>query len=140
MKKGLLFLFSAFLSFSSISQEDCFVRLQKAFDERGANPVSNDIHRHVIIVFFENGESVCYDGKARVVNGTIESIFLQYGENDFRLMEDKFFNEKKQPPVIVNGISEMIYTSKSEKLRIVFIDNLKPKQKKPQSATIPDDL
>ncbi len=123
-----------------MAQDECFVRLQKAFDDRGAFTVADDMHRNVIISYFEGGESYCVSGKARVENGTIVSIFLQYDDNTYELMEKKFYNSKKQPPTIVNGITEMIYNADSEKFKIVFIDQLKPKKKGYKTVQLPDDL
>ena len=123
-----------------MAQEECFVRLQKAFDNRGSFTVADDMHRNVIISYFEAGGSYCISGKARVENGTIVSIFLQYDDNTYELMEKKFYNTMKQPPTIVNGITEMIHNSDGEKFKIVFIDQLKPKKKAYKPAGLPDDL
>lgn len=117
------------------------MRLQKAFNVRGANPVSNDMHRNVIISYFQtNGSAFCIAGKARVENGKIVSIFLQYDDNTYELMEKDFYNSKKQKPQIVNGISEMIFNADGEKFKIIFIDQLKPKKKAYKSVALPDDL
>jgi len=141
MKKSLLALFITFLAFSSMSQGDCYLRLQKAFNVRGAFTVADDMHRNVIVSFFyENGDADCRAGKARVENGLIVSIFLQFDDNTYELMEKDFYNSKKNPPTIVNGISEMIYNSDGEKFKIVFIDQLKPKKKAYKSVVLPDDL
>lgn len=123
----------------SISQ-GCFERLEKAFEERGSYTVSDDIHRNVIIVFFEDAESTCIKGKARVENGVVSSIFIYYDDNTSELYDKKFYNSKKQPPVIKNGISEMIHTNDGERIRIVFIEKLKPKKKDFKEAVLPDDL
>lgn len=140
MKKYLLF-FLTFVSLSSFAQGDeCFVRLQKAFDDRGSFTVADDMHKNVIISYFEDGGSYCIAGKARVENGTIVSVFLQYDDNTYELMEKKFYNSSKMPPTIVNGISEMIYNADGEKFKVVFIDQLKPKKKEYKSANLPDDL
>lgn len=141
MKRGLLLFFlGTLLSFSSYSQ-DCFLRLQKAFNDRGANPVGDDMHRNVIISFFEEGgTSYCVSGKARVENGFITSIFLQYEDGTYELMEAKFYNSQKKPPTIDNGISEMIFNSNSEKFKVIFIDALKPKAKSFKEVDLPDDL
>ena len=140
MKKGL-FIFLSFISFATFAQDDeCFVRLQKAFDDRGSFTVADDMHRNVIISYFQDGGSRCILGKARVENGTIVSVFLQYSDDTYELMEKKFYNATKQPPTIVNGISEMIFNSDGEKFKVVFIDQLKPKKKEFKSVTIPDDL
>ena len=140
MKKGLLFLFFGMLMSASAFSQDCFVRLQKAFDERGAFSVSDDVHRHVYISYFEDGSTRCVLGKVRVENGKIVSVFLQYDDDTYELMDAKFYNSKKQQPEIINGISEMIYTSAGEKFKVVFIDQLKPKQKTLKEVELPDDL
>ena len=87
------------------------------------------MHRNVILSFFEDGASFCISGKARVENGLIISVFKQFADDTYELMEKKFYNSKKNPPTIVNGISEMIYNTDSEKFKVVFIDALKPKKK-----------
>ncbi|PWL24335.1 MAG: hypothetical protein DCO96_13965 [Fluviicola sp. XM-24bin1] len=140
MKKGLLLLFFGVLLSTAGYSQNCFLRLQKAFDERGANAVADDMHRHVYISFFEDGSARCVLGKARVENGKIVSVFLQYDDDTYELMDAKFYNMKGQPPVIINGISEMIKTADGEKFKIVFIDQLKPKQKTLKEVELPDDL
>jgi len=126
-------------SMTAISQ-DCFTRLQKAFDARGAHSVSDDMHRNVYISYFEAESSRCISGKARVENGKIVSVFMQYDDNTYELLDAKFYNSKKLQPAIINGISEMIYTVDGEKFKIVFIDQLKPKQKEFKAIELPDDL
>ncbi len=139
MKKSLLLICAIFIGFASYSQ-DCFLRLQKAFNDRGANSVADDMHRNVILSFFEDGSAYCISGKARVENGLIVSVFMQYDDNTYELMEKKFYNSKKQPPQIVNGISEMIYNADGEKFKVIFIESLKPKKKKYKEVALPDDL
>jgi len=140
MKKGLLFLSSMLLTLSLSAQSDCFKKLEEAFTKRGAYTVADDMHRNVIISYFEKEGTSCVSGKARVENGQIVSIFIQYDDGTYELIESKFYNEKKAPPSIINGISEMIYTPDGEKFKIVFIEKLKPKQKTVKEVTLPDDL
>lgn len=140
MKKGLLLLFFGALITSSAMSQDCFTRLQKAFDDRGAISVVDEMHRNVIISYFEDGTSYCVSGKVRVENGFIVSIFLQYEDDNYKLMDEKFHNSNNKPPTIINGISEMIITENHEKLKIIFIDNLKPKKKGYKQVVLPDDL
>ena len=128
MKKSLLVICVAIISLSA-SGQDCFTRIQKAFDERGAYSVADDMHRNVILSFFEDGSSYCISGKARVENGFIISVFKQFQDDTYELMEKKFYNSEKKSPTIVNGISEMIYDTDREKFKVVFIETLKPKQK-----------
>lgn len=122
------------------AQDDCFKRLEDAFKKRGSFSVADDMHRNVIISFFEAEGTNCVAGKARVENGAVVSIFLQYKDDTYELLDKKFYNAKKTAPVVENGISEMIFTVEGEKLRVVFIDKLKPKAKSYKGVTLPDDL
>ena len=65
MKKGLLFLFFGVLMSTAGYSQNCFLRLHNAFDERGANAVADDMHRHVYVSFFEDGTARCVLGKTR---------------------------------------------------------------------------
>jgi hypothetical protein len=140
MKKGIVLTFFGLLLSMSAMSQSCFQKLQNAFDARGAHLVSDDIHRNVYISYFEDGTSRCISGKARVENGKIVSIFMQYDDSTYELLDAKFYNSKKLQPAITNGISEMIYTVDGEKFKIVFIDQLKPKHKEFKSVKLPDDF
>lgn len=128
MHRGLLlsFLFIGQL-FLAQSQSDCFLKLEKAFTERGANPVPDAMHKNVVICFFNKERMGCFAGKVRVEGGKITSVFLQYSDDSYVLYDDPFVNALKKAPTIKNGISEMIYSSKGETFKIVFMDQLKPK-------------
>lgn len=140
MKKTLLIGLS-FLTLTSIyAQNGCYDRLEKAFAKRGAYTVSDDMHRNVILSFFTPDGQECLNGKVRVENGFITAIFIQFNEGDYELIEKKFANPQKTPPKVVNGISEMIHVSDGQKLKVIFIDKLKPKQREYKSAELPDDL
>jgi hypothetical protein len=120
--------------------QNCYQQLEQAFQKRGAYTISDDMHRNVILSFFTGSDTSCVTGKVRVENGTITSIFIEYQDNTFELMERKFFNSKKQMPTITNGISELIYTAEGEKFKVIFIDKLKPKAKEYNRAVLPKDL
>jgi hypothetical protein len=141
MKKALLLFSALMLTVAVSAQNDCFKRLEDAFAKRGAYGVGDDMHRNVIVSFFEkDGSASCVAGKARVENGKIVSILIQYNDETYEPYDKKFTNDKKQQPAIVNGISEMIYSVDGEKLRVVFIEKLKPKQKTAKEVVLPDDL
>lgn len=142
MKKIVLFAFATVVSISSLfaQNENCYEKLENAFLERGAYTVSDDIHRNVIISFFEEDEVYCVKAKVRVENGFITSIFYYFDDNTSELYDNKFFNDKKQQPTIENGISEMITNADGEKFKVIFIEKLKPKKKNLKRVTIPDDL
>ena len=142
MKKQLLILLTILISSTlAFSQEDCYTRLANAFKERGSLSVSDDIHSNVIICFFDNEETRCVGGKVRVDNGTITSVFLQFEDDTYDMMTEKFYSTaKRMPPSINNGISEMIQTARGEKFKVVFIKKLKPKKKAYKQISLPDDL
>lgn len=128
MYRGLLLtVFLIGQLFSAHSQAACFTKLEKAFLERGANPVPDAMHKNVVICFFNKEKMGCYHGKVRVENGKVTSVFLQYSDDSFVLYEDPFYNAVKTAPTIKNGISEMIYSSKGDSFKILFMDQLKPK-------------
>ncbi len=120
--------------------DNCYKRLESAFEKRGAYTVSDNIHRNVIISFFEGDEVYCIQAKVRVEDGYITSIFYYYEDGTSELYDKKFTNTKNEPPRIENGISEMIVNAEGERFKVVFIEKLKPKQKKLKRVSIPDDL
>ncbi len=142
MKKAVLLGVLFLSTFALYGQsEDCYKRLENAFAKRGSYAIPDDMYRNVIVSFFEGNETYCYNGKARVENGVIKNIFIQYSDDQYDLFMDKdIYNAKKQAVTITNGISDLIVTAKGEKLRIIFIDKLKPKAKSYKAASIPDDL
>lgn len=142
MKKIVLVVFVAVFSLTSLfaQKENCYEKLENAFLERGSYTVSDDIHRNVIISFFEEDEVYCVKAKVRVENGFITSIFYYFDDNTSELYDKKFFNENKKPPTISNGISEMITNADGENFKVIFIDKLKPKKKNLKRVEIPDDL
>jgi len=140
MKKCLLAAVTLIWSLGSFAQDDCFKKLEDAFTKRGSYTVADEMHRNVIISFFSADGTDCVAGKARVENGTVVSVFLQFDDNTYELYDKKFYNAKKMAPTISNGISEMIFTADGEKFRVVFIDKLKPKQKSYKPVELPSDL
>jgi len=144
MKNITIILLSVFITHTLVAQNQskvgCFDRLQKAFEKRGSYSVADDIHRNVILSFFTDEGQECLSGKVRVEHGAITSIFIQYNEGDYELLEKKFNNAQKAAPRVTNGISEMIYISDGQRLRVIFIDKLKPKPREYKSADLPSDL
>ena len=93
----------------------------------------------IVVQLTPTGNS-CFNGKARVENGTIVSIFIELEDSTFSLLDKKYTNEKKSAPSIINGISELILTEDGEKYKVIFIEKLKPKAKSYKEAVIPEDL
>ena len=104
MKKTLTLMILS-LAFTSVYGQDCLEQWKSAFEKRGAYTVSDDMHRKVYIAFIEDGEANCVQGKCRVENGNVVSIFLQYADGTYELMDKKFSSASKQAPrIVLNAI------------------------------------
>lgn len=139
--KPLLFTISSLICQSFFSQEaDCLKKLEHSFNSRGSYTVEDAIHKNVIVVQLSPTGNSCFNGKTRVENGTIVSIFIELEDSTYSLLDKKYTNEKKSAPTVINGISELIITEDGEKYKVVFIEKLKPKTKSYKEAIIPEDL
>lgn len=139
MKKTLLLLFFSVLVSGAYSQE-CLTAWKKAFKERGAYSVSDDMHRKVYINFVDGDDSYCVEGKARVENASIVSIFIQYLDGTYELMDMKISNTQGKPAIIIDGISEEMMNDKGEHFYVIFVEKLKPKKKAYKTVGGPGDM
>lgn len=129
MKKGLLlailFLTVGFLG----STQTCLEKFEKKFEERGVDFVSDGMHREVYISITEDGETYCYQGKARVEAGRVTAIFIKFEDETYELFEPADF----QGPTgarIKDGISEKWVTKEDNRvMQVIFYKNIKPRKK-----------
>ena len=141
MKRIFLLTFFSALIGGAFAQTGCYSEWKKAFTERGAYAVTDEVHRNVYISFIDGTESYCVAGKVRVEYGKVVSIWLMYEDGTYDLLEAVSFTSKtKQAPIIDNGISEEIITKDGEHLYIIFVDKLKPKKKTYKTVGGPGDL
>jgi hypothetical protein len=139
MKHTLTLLVLTFALSGAFAQSGCLQEWRDAFEERGSYSVSDDMHRKVYISFVEDGESSCVAGKARVENGRVVSIFFQYEDGTYELMDLDFANKDGRPPSIENGVSEEIISEDKQHLFIIFVEKLKPKKKEYKTVGGPPD-
>ncbi len=139
MKKTFLLLFLSVLVSGAYSQ-GCLEDWKEAFEKRGAYSVSDDMHRKVYIHFVDGLDSYCVSGKARVENGKVVSVFLQYEDGTYELMDQKITNGSGDPAGIENGISEKITNEENDKFHVIFVEKLKPKKKAYKTVGGPGDL
>ncbi|UKN03251.1 hypothetical protein K6119_06950 [Paracrocinitomix mangrovi] len=139
MKKlFLLLLFSSVVT-GAFSQ-GCLQAWKDAFKKRGAYTVADDMHRKVYIHFADGEDSYCVEGKARVENGKIQSVFLQFEDGTYELMDMKITNLAGNQAGIENGISEEMINEKGEHFFVIFVEKLKPKKKEYKTVGGPGDL
>ena len=139
MKRAFLLLFFSVLVTGAYSQ-GCLEAWKAAFKKRGAYTVSDDMHRKVYIHFDEGEDSFCVAGKVRVENGKIVSVFLQFEDGTYELMDMKIKNPQGELPGIVNGVSEEIINEAGEHFYVIFVEKLKPKQKAYKTVGGPGDI
>ncbi|MCB9224258.1 MAG: hypothetical protein R2780_02175 [Crocinitomicaceae bacterium] len=139
MKRTLLLLFFSFMVTGAFSQ-GCLGAWKEAFKKRGAYTVADDMHRKVYIQFDEGPDAYCVSGKARVENGKVVSVFLQFEDGTYELMDMKISNMQGQPASIENGISEKMRNEQGEVFWVIFVEKLKPKQKEYKTVGGPDDI
>ena len=139
MKKTILLFLFSFIVTAAFSQ-GCKNAWKDAFDKRGAYSVSDDMHRKVYVHFEAGEDSYCVAGKARVENGKIVSVFLQFEDGTFELMDMKITNLKGQPAGISNGISEEMVNEEGEHFFVIFVEKLKPKKKEYKTVGGPGDI
>ena len=141
MKRIFTLLFFTFLFSGSYAQTGCLQEWRNAFEKRGAYAVSDDMHRNVYVSFVEDGESSCVAGKARVENGHIVSVFVQYEDGTYELyLDGKIVNPQGKEVTVTNGVSDEIVTSEGEHIFIIFVQKLKPKKKEFKTVGGPGDL
>lgn len=129
MKRTFLLALFSFLFSFSFAQDDCYHAWKKAFDERGAYPLDNGMHRKVYIAFQDGDSFYCVEGKVRYENGVIEAYWLFYADGTPELQDVKFSAAKGGAPKVTNGISELIKNDNGEYFYVIFVDTLKPKGK-----------
>jgi hypothetical protein len=76
-------------------EADCLKKLEHSFASRGSYTVEDAIHKNVIVVQLSTTGNTCFNGKARVENGTINTIFLELEDSTYTILDKKFTNEKK---------------------------------------------
>lgn len=144
MKQALLIFalatFTSTLFAQNQKPKSCYEAWEAVFKKRGAYAINDDMHRKVIVSFFEDGNVYCYTGKVRVESGRVTSVFIKYEDETFHLLDKKIYGIEKNKPKIENGISELIYTDDNEKFKVLFIEQIKPKKKSYESAPMPDDF
>jgi len=139
--KNIIFLF-VFLSSSliAIAQEDitCYQKYAKVFEVRGANEVSDGVHKNVIITIRKGSFADCFMGTVSVKNGTVDvnSIRLSFVDNSTERFNRSYKYE--EPITIVNGMSRTMVTRDDELVNVLFIEEIKPKKKEYMRAPDPD--
>ena len=84
------------------TDDNCYLKWAKKFEERGSEDVPDGTYDDVIVVYRQGARADCYSGKVEVVKGKIISIALKQDDGKFELVDKKYkFNTEM---TIVNGV------------------------------------
>lgn len=118
------------------TEDNCYQKYAKLFEDRGANPTVDGWSDNVIITIRRGTEADCYIGKVRVLKDTVAEIFIKFSDGDMERLPKKLKKFDK-PTTVVNGISTTMVTLDDELINVIFPDLLKPKKKAYQKAPLP---
>lgn len=108
--------------------ENCFLKWQKLFNERGAYDVADSVYSDVIITFRNGSDATCFRGKVEVKGGKVISMFIRMEDGQYEQVKKKLKYDIKESP-IQNGISTSLLTSDDQLINVLFIKKIKPKKK-----------
>lgn len=142
MKKLLTMLLATGLIINANGQakekeQTCLEAYQKAFNERGSNPVEDGTYKSVIIsIVSPKTGTECFAGKAKVEQTHVTAMYIAYEDNTYEYLDRKYKSDNKAK--INNGITEALITESGEKIYVIFTEKIKPKKKQFKKVTGPD--
>jgi hypothetical protein len=118
-------------------EETCLEAYQRAFNERGSNPVEDGTYKSVIISIVSNKNGTeCFAGKAKVEQTYVTAMYIAYEDNTYEFLDRKYKGDNKAK--VNNGITEALITDTGEKIYVIFTEKIKPKKKQFKKVTGPD--
>ena len=119
------------------TDDNCYLKWAKKFEERGSEDVPDGTYDDVIVVYRQGTRADCYSGKVEVVKGKITSISLKQDDGKYEVVDKKYkFNTEMK---IVNGVSTTQITMDDILVNVIFYKKLKPKKPGYQKAPDPKD-
>lgn len=136
---GLLFGFIAGQAQEAPKQNgDCYSKWVKKFKERGADDVGDGIYKDVIIVIRDASSTSCYDGKAEVKGGKVNSFAIQLEDGTYERLAKEIKQETRYA-TIEEGMSKTIITKDNILINILWVKKIKPKKAPFKKAAEPTD-
>jgi hypothetical protein len=140
LSAAALFLFASVgfsQSGSGQTEDNCYLKWAKKFEERGSEDVPDGTYDDVIITYRQGARADCYSGKVEVVKGKVTQIWIKQDDGKYELVDkkSKFNTEMK----IINGMSTTQITTDDILIDVIFYKKLKPKKPGYQKAPDPKD-
>lgn len=122
-------------SVSFIAQDNCYDQYKKVFDNRGADPVEDGVHKNVVLSVKSKTSTDCYTVDVTVKRGEVIEINMYFEDGSAEPMIYEF--KETNSWVVYNGVTRTRITTNDETIHIFFTDRIKPKKKTPVKAPTP---
>jgi hypothetical protein len=117
---------------------NCYNKWAQKFEERGAEEIADGTYNDVIITFRQAAEADCYNGKAVVKDGKVQTFFIELEDGTYDQVVRVWKSDIKDIP-ITNGISRTIITKDNILVNVLWPKKLKPKKASFKKAAEPTD-
>lgn len=137
---ALLFLgMSSAFAQETVKQElNCYNKWSQKFEERGAEDVADGTYTDVIVTFRQGANADCFNGKAIVKDGKLQSFFIELEDGTYEPVV-RIWKTDIKDLTIVNGISKTIISKDNVLVNVLWPKKIKPKKAAPKKALEPTD-
>lgn len=118
-------------------ENNCYLKWQQKFENRGADEVADGIYTDVIITFRNGSDAECFNGKCEVKDGKVIGMYIKLENGIYEQVKKKLRYDF--PVTVNNGISKTVLTLEDELINVLFIKKIKPKKAGFEKAPDPSD-
>jgi len=129
------------VSFAQETQKqelNCYNKWSQKFEERGAEDVADGTYTDVIVTFRQGANADCFNGKAIVKEGKVQSFFIELEDGTYEQVVRVWKTDVKDL-TIVNGISKTVISKDNVLVNVLWPKKIKPKKASPKKAAEPTD-
>ena len=137
---ALLFLGMSFTFAQETAKQElnCYNKWSQKFEERGAEDIADGTYTDVIVTFRQGANADCFNGKAVVKDGKVQSFFIELEDGTFEQV-NRIWKTDTKDLTIVNGISKTIVSKDNVLVNVLWPKKIKPKKAAPIKAIEPTD-
>lgn len=117
---------------------NCYNKWSQKFEERGAEDVADGTYTDVIVTFRQGANADCFNGKAIVKEGRLQSFYIELEDGTYELVTRIWKTDTKDLNII-NGISKTVVSKDNVLVNVLWPKKLKPKKAAPKKALEPTD-
>lgn len=106
---------------------NCYEKWEGMLSARGAERVEDGTHNNVVITVRNGVYADCYVGKCTVSKGIVEHIYAMVEGGGYEIFLRKY--QHNTPMTVYNGVSKTRITVDDELVNVLFVENIKEKQR-----------